>query len=186
MIIYVHSHDIYDRGRAFGRHESLSDVAHITIPAGACMGHVANTIIRTARNRRSIWLLIFNAHGGPGHVGIGAGLNASNVYDLAPVRPFMTPGGRGVEIHACQVASPGIAMEDGRPTHSDPRPYGEEFLLRMASILNSTVRASRSLQVGYESTWGIPRRGSDGYGRFEGDMVMVQPNGAASIHAPGI
>ena len=55
----------------------------------------------------------------------------------------------------------------------------------MAHVLNRPVRASSHPQVGYDSFLGIPRRGSDAQGRFEGDMVLVQPNGAASLHAPG-
>ncbi|NNG02584.1 MAG: hypothetical protein HKM95_00590 [Inquilinus sp.] len=186
MIIYVHSHDIFDRGRTFARHRSLTDVEHITVPAGACMGHIANSIVSVAQNERSIWLLILNSHGGPGTVSIGAGLDAATVFHLAPVRTYMTPGGRGVEIHACNVASEGIALERGRPTHSDPRPYGEEFIQRMAYTLGCPVRASRQFQSGYASSWGIPHRGNDDYGRFEGDMVLVQPNGAASLHRPGL
>ena len=187
MIIYVHSHDVYDRGRTFARHRSLSDVEHIIVPAGACMGHVANSIIDVARNERSIWLLILNAHGGPGYVGIGAGIDAATVFHLASVQPYMTPGCRGVEIHACSVAGEGFAMERGRRVHADPRPYGEEFMARMAHTLRCPVRASRQFQSGYDTNiFGYPYRGSDDYGRFEGDMVLIQPNGAASLHRPGL
>ena len=187
MIVYVHDRGIYDAGRTFGRHRRLSDVEHLLIDSSTTIPQMVRRIIARVRHRRSIWLLIFNAHGWAGRVAIGTGLDEASVYDLAPLRPYMTPGGRGVEIHACYVASAIIDHPCRYQNASCPQRHsvGVEFMRRMAHVLNCPVRASSHPQVGYDSFLGIPRRGSDAQGRFEGDMVLVQPNGAASLHAPG-
>ena len=105
MIVYVHDRGIYDAGRTFGRHRRLTDVEHLLIDSSTTIPQMVRRIIARVRHRRSIWLLIFNAHGWAGRVAIGTGLDKASVHDLAPLRPCMTPGGRGAEIHACYVAS---------------------------------------------------------------------------------
>ena len=187
MILYVHDRDLYDAGRTFGRHRRLRDVEHLLVDNRTTIPRLAARIIAQVRHRRSIWLLIFNAHGWGGRVAIGTGLDEASVYDLAPVRDYMTPGGRGVEIHACYVASALIDNPCAHQNASCPQRHsvGVEFMRRMAHVLNSPVRASSHAQVGYDSFLGIPQRGADDRGVFEGDMILVQPNGAASLHAPG-
>jgi hypothetical protein len=180
MIVYLHSHDIYDRGRSFGRHADLTDVAHITVPANSTVPQMVQSVIERVRNRRSIWLLIFNAHGWYARIGIGQGIDAYNVWDLAPLRDYMTPGGRGVEIHACLVAG-----AERAPGDTEFREVGIEFISRMAHVLNAPVRASTRLQVGVEYGWFGPVRGSDTVGVFEDDYLLVDPNGGGSSHPSG-
>jgi hypothetical protein len=205
MIVYVHSGDIYDAGRTFGRHASVRDVTHVIVPPRESVSAIAQRVIdalelRPARGAtgarsatmapaappqrtpalRSIWLLIFNSHGLPGRLMMGGGIDDTNVWDLAPLRPYMTPGGPGVEIHACLVAS--AILDHGGRHYS----IGVEFMTRMAHVLNAPVRASTQLQVGVEDGWFGPPAGSDTDGHFEGDFVRVEPNGGASLHAaPG-
>lgn len=180
MIVYVHSADIYDRGRPFGRHAGMRDVVHVTIPARTPVAEIAQRVIDVVHNERSIWLLILNGHGWAARVEIGEGLNAWNVFDLEALRPYMTPGGRGVEIHACHVAS--ADSVDGRPFLE----VGIEFMGRLAHVLNVDVRASTYAQVGVDENWlGLPLRGSDLEGRLEGDMLLVHPHGGGSSHAEG-
>ncbi len=181
MIVYVHSDDVYDRGRTFGRHRRLSDVEHITVSPSQSIDAVARAIIRTAGNLRSIWLLIFNSHGGSGHVNIGTGLDYMSVYELAPVQPYMTPrpGGRGVEIHSCNVAAAAYLRSQ---TPAESFQWGEEFMKRMASVLNCNVRGSTEFQLGYEESVFGPNWGTDDYGRFEGGFTMAQPTGRISRH----
>lgn len=225
MIVYVHSHDIHDAGRTFGRHARVRDVVHVTIPARESVAGIARRIIdgiglraperpeapplvpgtgarsgpvvrpgppvrhatgaipdapARASGRRSIWLLIFNSHGLPGRLFLGDGIDDTNVWDLLPLREYMTPGGHGVEIHACLVASAVIDPDGER------RSIGVEFLQRMAHVLNVPVMASTRAQIGVEEGWLGTMPGSDTHGVFEGDFVRVEPNGGASLHAaPG-
>lgn len=182
MIIYVHSAEIYDRGRTFGRHRGLPDVRHITISPGEIMDDVARKIIQTAGNLRSIWLLIFNSHGMPSHLNIGTGLGYMSVYELEPVRPYMTPGGRGVELHSCNVAADHYLDSDEEMIIF---PIGEEFMKRMASVLNCNVRGSTKTQAGYQENFLGPLRGADDYGRFEGGYTLVGPAGRVSRYPRG-
>lgn len=221
MIVYVHSHDIYDAGRTFGRHSRVRDVEHITVPARESVAGMVQRIMQAVdrgtaaaaqapplvprptptmqadrhvrraagagaraaagAGRRSIWLLIFNCHGAPGRLAIGDGLDDTNVWDLQPLRAYMTPGGPGVEIHACLVASAVIDPDGVR------RSIGVEFMRRMAHVLNAPVLASTRLQIGQDENWLGTVRGSDTHGVFEGDFVRIEPNGGASLHAaPGM
>jgi hypothetical protein len=180
MIVYLHSHDIYDRGRSFGRHSGVSDVAHIIVPASSTVPEMVRSVIARVRNRGSIWLLIFNAHGWAARIMIGQGIDSNSVWDLAPLREYMSPAGRGVEIHACLVAS-----ADRLPGETDFREVGIEFMARMAHVLNMPVRASTQLQVGVEEGWFGPLRGSDTVGVFEDNFLLVDPHGGGSSHASG-
>jgi hypothetical protein len=180
MIVYLHSHDIYDRGRAFGRHSGVGDVVHITVPANATVPDLVRTVIERVRNRGSIWLLIFNAHGWAARIMIGQGIDANNVWDLAPLRDYMSQDGRGVEIHACLVAS-----ADRLDGETGFREVGIEFMSRMSHVLNMPVRASTRRQVGVEEGWLGPLRGSDTVGVFEDNFLQVDPSGGGSSHPSG-
>jgi hypothetical protein len=180
MIVYLHSHDIYDRGRSFGRHAGVGDVVHIIVPAASTVPELVRSVTERVRNRGSIWLLIFNAHGWAARIMIGQGIDAHNVWDLAPLRDYMSVGGRGVEIHACLVAS-----ADRLDSETEFREVGIEFMSRLAHVLNAPVRASTRPQVGVEEGWLGPLRGSDTVGVFEDNFLLVDPTGAGSSHPSG-
>lgn len=191
MIVYLHSADMFDAGRTFGRHESLSDVIHITIPMSFSVTQIATETIARVVNQRSIWLLILNAHGAPGDIGLGTGITSANVRELNRLRDYMTPDGRGVEIHSCMVASDWIAGRPHVPEYENVTPragVGTTLVRNMAREMNCTVRAAYENQsgVGYLIPGILPASGNDYVGVFEGRWICVQPNGTYTEHDPGI
>lgn len=177
MILYMHSDEIYDQGLSFDRHRQLSDVEHVIVPAGMNLVAAIHLAISRVLHRRSIWLLILNAHGNRGIIGIGAtGIGPANVDSFSELAPYMTPGGRGVEIHSCLAASNTPNVE-GRGEG-----LGIEFLRRMAYFLQAPVRGAYGLQTGQHTQFfGMVRIG-DTRGRYETPWVTVFPNGAVVEH----
>ncbi|NSX55619.1 hypothetical protein [Parasulfitobacter algicola] len=169
MIVYVHSHDVYDSDTTFIRHRKLPDVEHIIIPYHASVDSIINSIIARARNKRSIWLLVLNAHGNSTFVSMGTNINQNNVHNFWKLAPYMTPSGRGVEIHSCLTASARMkkqVVKDGQ---------GLKFLRTFASSIGTTVRAGYGSQVGWDSFLGI--RHGDRQGMYETPWVSVRPSG---------
>ena len=203
MIVYLHSPDVPDAGRTFERHKDLTDVIHIIINENYSVPQIVQEVIRRVRQPRSIWLLIFNAHGNSGTIHLGRGIGILNVTELSPLAPYMTLGGKGVEIHSCLVASSVTSSEANAghsgeyDIHRDPAVdrvdlirttpgmtnLGMTFIEYMAASLNVPIRGGMDYQIGQQTaTFG----GSigDTEGVFEGPWVTVWPNGAATQHDP--
>lgn len=176
MIVYVHSHDIYDAGMSFDRHQGLRDVVHITIPTGYSLAQTMRAIIARVRNRHSIWRMIWNAHGNRGHVGLGRGIGPYNAQELTTLAPYFTHGGPGLEIQSCLVASA------AHGTESADDGLGVETVRRFAYFLQVPVRGAYGLQYGQDTTlFGMVTIG-DTEGRYETPWVTAYPNGAVSEH----
>lgn len=104
MIIYVFDKRIYDTPRTSTR-ESVSDTEMVIAQESDSVRHIVNDIIAAAQNERSIWLLRIICHGAPGGLQLGAGVNVGNARLFSDLQPYFTPGGRGIELHSCNVAS---------------------------------------------------------------------------------
>ncbi len=198
MIICLNSSDfpntVYSRHlRADGL--ISSDVRIIVVSQDTPVADMAQAIINNARTgrpiaERSIYRLIINAHGAPGRIGIGVGLNVNNVADLAPLRPYFTPlgsGGHGVLIDACLVASgnetSGAYIYSGNSCELEPAfryrgsmicepGAGYGFITEMARVLDTKITAGFNAQFG--------NNGPDS-GEIEGSYIRVFPNGRTQI-----
>ena len=167
MIVYVHSYDIFDRGETWERH-SGHPVEHVILPQRATVADMCTAIQAAARSHRSIWNLIFNAHGlvdrvyerptGELSMSDVAVLRPANAHELAPLRPYFTPGGRGIEIHGCAI-------------------LGARAGWRLCQLLSQTllvsVYASSFNQRGISPWWSSTR--SDRRGGFEGGAMVFRP-----------
>lgn len=100
MIVTVVSHD--DAGLL---PDVRSDERRIIIPAATSIAEMVQQIQRSAETEQNIWLLRFSCHGNAGTLFIGEGISQRNVDQLAPLRPWFSPMARGIEFHACAVAS---------------------------------------------------------------------------------
>ncbi|MEZ5424970.1 MAG: hypothetical protein R2747_01780 [Pyrinomonadaceae bacterium] len=104
MIIYVFDKRILRTPRTSSR-ESVTDTGMVIADQSDNIQNIVNRIITRAENERSIWLLRIICHGTPGGLVLGTGVNAGNAELFAPLAPYFTPDGRGIELHACNVAS---------------------------------------------------------------------------------
>lgn len=169
MIIYVHSYDIFDRGTTWSRHGSISDVHHIILSQTETMDGMVRKIIRIARNERSIYTLIINAHGvvNTCHLPLGR-VSISDVADLStatasfmtPLAPYFSSPCNGLELHCCEV----LGASDGWT-----------LCRTLAANLGVDVYASVALQSGI-SPW-YSSTPSDTRGRFEGRTYRFDPSG---------
>lgn len=201
MIVYLHSPDVQDAGRTFDRHKDVPDVVHIIINQNSTVAQIVDEVIRRVRNPRSIWLLIINSHGNSGMIALGRGIGIMDVTGLSPLAPYMSLGGKGVEIHSCMVASSVTSSERDAghsgeyDVHRNPHDrnalirttpgmtnLGMTFLEYMAASLNVPVRAAIELQTGQTTSFGSDIGDTEGV--FEGPWVTVWPNGSATQHDP--
>ena len=82
----------------------------------------------------SIWMLRILAHGSPGYIQLGTGVEASQARNFSLLAQYMTPqrmNGRGVQIHGCNVG-------EGR--------YGRHLLQALADAVGMPVTASTKVQ----------------------------------------
>lgn len=169
MIVYIHSHEIEDRGYTMGRHSGVGDIVHIIVPEGTSVSGIASLVTARVTHASSIWTLIFNGHGDDNRSGtiyIGGWIDASNVIDLAPINPLMNRRGRGVELHCCRAAA------------------STAMISAMARTLGVAVMAGVENQVGMRCSSGsnlcLPF-GGDTYGRLEGPVAVAATDGSISF-----
>jgi hypothetical protein len=123
---------------------------------------IKEAVRQKGQGERSIWLLRLCAHGYAGHLELGKGMAWHNTKSWAgawkKLAPWMTPGGRGVEIWGCGVASETDVREVGSKTASGR----SEF--RPGTVPKAFVRQERwknnyrrGPQVGRLGGLGAPR-----------------------------
>ncbi len=165
MIVYIHSHEIPDRDRTFDRHAGVRDVVHITVPNNTPVEGIVALVKTQVRNCGSIWKLIFNGHGDSARTGgiyFGDWIFAADVIRFAPLRAFMTPYGRGIEMHSCRTGS------------------SEAMVVNLARTFGVRVVAGVENQRGPNLIpfTEIPSPfGGDQFGVIEGQTVIAFPNG---------
>jgi len=181
MIVYIHSYDVADAGRTFGRHLGR-EVKHVVVPESTQVSDVARLVLSsfTVEERSSaagsIDLLILNSHGSPGVLHLGGieddafDLHIGNAAAFAePFARFLKSGrsgGQGVEIHGCGVAGGSLMRGcNGEVTDEIDDPHiGFRFLYALACGFESRVMASASPQV------------SDYDGFFEDTLICASPD----------
>lgn len=172
MILYIHSHEIEDRGITMDRHAAASDVVHIVVPDGTDVPGIVALVNAQVRDRGSIWTLIFNGHGDDhrsGAIYFGDWINTPDVTGFSTLAPFMNPVGRGVEIHCCRSGS------------------NEAFVQAMANAFNVRVTAGVENQLGRDHipfTSIVSPIGGDTFGVIEGPSVVAFPGGRTA-HSSG-
>lgn len=169
MIIYVHSYDIFDAGITWSRHSSASDVQHIVLRPKDTIQSMVNRIISTARNERSIYTLVINAHGvvlngcgtplGCIRISASATLDAATAVQMETLRPYFSDSCNGLELHSCEVLGAGD---------------GWTMCRTLSRCLNVSVYASVAPQLGVVEWY---RPGRDAHGRFEGRTYRFRPDG---------
>lgn len=165
MIIYAQDMKLMQEGfsmATFGKHKSVKDLTKVMIYRDCPVEQMVSSIIgATGLVRQSIWLLVIDAHGGPGRIRIGQGLDVTTVGCLYPLREYMNPRGEGVEIHSCSVGASSVSKH-GKGRFS-PFGKGYTFLLAMANTLKVPVRG------------GVDYQYEDDRGKIEGHNIMVFP-----------
>ena len=165
MIVYIHSHEIPDRGITFGRHAGVRDVVHIIVPDHTSVEGIVALVGAQVRNRGSIWKLIFNGHGDSqrsGAIYFGNWIFAADVIRFSPLRAFMNAAGRGIEMHTCRTGS------------------NEAMVLNLARTFGVRVVAGVENQLGpnlIPFTENISPIGGDQFGLIEGQTVIASPDG---------
>lgn len=163
MILYIHSHEIEDRGFSMGRHAGARDRVHILVPDGTSVSGIVDLVNARVGDEGTIYTLIFNGHGDDlrtGSIYFGNWIDSSNVGEFAPLRRLMNAHGFGVELHCCRSGS------------------SETMLLKMARAFGVRVTAPLENQVGWSCYEGTPLCiGGETFGRFEGPVVRVYPDG---------
>ena len=138
--------------------------------------------IRDATRPRSIWALRIVAHGNRGGFrtadssllseNFGAWVHLRNTREtFGQLAGYFTPGGLGIELHCCNVASGQWEVYDGRTRDRsgcfDADGAGMRFVQDIADITSARVTA------------GISDQDVSAYGRedwrFEGTYVVVNP-----------
>lgn len=177
MIVYLHSVDVSDAGRTFGRHRG-QDVLHVQMPTDTAVSRAAE-VVRSATGIVSgtIDLLVINTHCSPGRIHL-SGVE-DDTYDVSeqnvelfapPFAPMLKPadqGGQGVEIHGCYVAAGSV---DPRTGEIDDPDLGLRFLYLLACGFRHQVMGTASPQV------------SDSAGLFEDDVVIAMPDSDPDWH----
>jgi hypothetical protein len=100
---------------------------------------------------RSIWMLRVLAHAAPAYIGLGTGVRMAQATLFSVLAQYMTSrdgGGRGVEIHGCQVSG---------------SRRGGDLLQAIADAVGMPVRASPQVQR------------PDTEFRFEGTFTTFEP-----------
>ena len=108
-------------------------------------------VIELVRTPWSIWMLRILAHGRPGYIELGTGVEASRARNFSVLARYMTPqnrNGRGVQIHGCNV---------GESRH------GRQLLQALADAVGMPVSASPQVQR------------PDTHFSFEGPSITLPP-----------
>lgn len=143
---------------------------------------IKREVTKKGQGKRSIWLMHIHGHGNIGYMEIGTGLHEWNAKDFKPLAEWMTPGGSGVVLHGCWVASAGKVGKNGKMIshNADIRPCelgrfypgrpidisrGWELLWQLSCALQVPVKAGIDVQY-----W-------DKYGEIEGPSLTVTSNG---------
>lgn len=131
---------------------------------------IKNSVRFLNQGERSIWLLRLCCHGNAGVMWLGEGVRARNAHQFRGLADWMTPGGRGVEIHGCGVGSDDSILQDALPicrrgSFGSPTGLGRIFLLKLAAAFGVPVTGAINCQR------------SDRLFRFEGPTVTAYPDG---------
>lgn len=106
MIVYAYDERGLDIPHRASTRESVTDYKIVSIAETDSLHDAVEKIRQKARHERNIWLLRIIAHGFPGGFQFGNGrVNVGNVSLLHDLAAYFTPGGRGIELHCCNVAS---------------------------------------------------------------------------------
>lgn len=169
MILYIHSHEIADRGYTFGRHYGYPrGVNHIVVPDGTTVTGITTLVQSQVGASGKIDLLIFNGHGNNGSIYFGDWIDAEDALDFSPLADLMNQFANGVELHCCFSAA------------------GDLSLLRaMHEAFGTKIVAPFGAQLGrlcYENA-GPPCLPIDGdnadyTGVFEGPIAIITREGA--------
>ena len=172
MILYIHSHEMEDRGVTMERHAGVRDLVHIIVPRGTSVAGIVSLVNGQITRPGSIWTLIFNGHGDSARTGailFGNWIESNQVSGFSPLGRLMNRAGRGVELHCCRAAS------------------NETMMVNMARAFGVRVTAGVEDQVGRAGRhWGsvtLPF-GGDSFGLIEGQTVVAFPNGRVASSAP--
>lgn len=111
---------------------------------------IVTRVIAAVGQRHVIWMLRIVAHGLPGRMELGSGVGMAEAGGFAPLRPYFSVNGPGVELHSCNLG-------DG--------PAGRRLLQRLANAVGRPAVASSELQL------------ADNGFRFEGAVVRAEPAG---------
>jgi hypothetical protein len=177
MLIYVHAEDIADAGRTYPRHTGL-DVRHTMIARGLNARHMAAQILELLTDDElqggpCIEMLVFNAHGAPGTLYIGEGIDEHNLTAIAsPLRDLLVPfsdGGQGIEVY-CDHVAPELRFEQDVPDTEGMIETGVRFIYTMAHDFGTRVRATLDLRM------------PDRFGFLEGTFVEALPDECADWH----
>jgi hypothetical protein len=125
-----------------------ADAQIVIAGPGDNIAGLMQSIRAAVRTANTIWLLRILAHGNQGFVQLGRGLRLSEAHQFLLIAALMTPNGKGIEIHGCEV---------GGGSH------GRRLLQRIANAIGMQVAASPGWQ------------GADNRFQFEGQMTTVQP-----------
>lgn len=181
MIIYAFDARFEAVYRRASSRESATDYKIVTILETDPLHVAIEKIRQKARREQNIWLLRIIAHGYPGGMQMGNDdVNVGNVGLFRELAPYFTPGGRGIELHSCNLASStsrlvplidvnpggcGWLTDRGTPD-SGTGGVGGAFLHAMASATGVSVVA------GYDTQF------LDSGFRWEGRGTMtVEPSG---------
>lgn len=129
-------------------------------------------LIAASEGENSIWLLRLCAHGNSGFLELGEGLTAANAFHFNILGNYFTPGGGGIEIHACGVGS-SMALEppfiQGRGGIGSTKGPGYDLLRALAQGTGVQVTAAINIQ------------GADRYHNWEGMAITVTPDGSSCM-----
>lgn len=174
MIVYVHDRrSPWNHYRAFRRDQGVSDVKFVIVSPSMTIAQVAGAIVRAGGAKGSIWRLMLLAHGNSGYLQIGRGLTRATAPQLGVLRSSFTPGGEGIEIHGCGVAS-GTAIGDtptiGLRGSGQSGGGGDRLVRALAFATGVTVKAAIDAQrVDYD-------------GVFNGPYIAVGPRGSTTVN----
>ena len=174
MIVYIHSHEIADRGYTFGRHsEYMGITRHIIVPDGTTVSGICS-LVSASTSPSSIDLLIFNGHGNP-HDGIyfGDWIDAEGARSFSTLGSFMnqTTRGQGVQVHCCYAAAFGNDLDLVRSMH---RAFQTKIVAPFGPQLG------RSCYDGGPPCLPIDREDADYTGVFEGPIAIISGNGTVT------
>ena len=167
MILYAFDSEVAGRYRAWKRHAAVRDVKRCYFRENTPPENIVKGIIHSAGKRQSIWLLILVAHGNPGSLSLGGAIDVRALSKFAPLRDYMTPGGPGIEVHGCGIASDTRLDRHGRGSHLSGRGgVGYNWVSTLARTVGVPVTAGLDDQI------------LDELGRLEGTLITVQPDGS--------
>ena len=183
MIIYLHDYrSPWPRYLKFKPHQNATDVEHIVVSKVMSMDQVVEAVIRKAAKPKSIWLLLLLAHGNQGYLELGTGLTKDTCHHFHDLREFMTPGGEGIEIHGCAVASNSPIADYPFLPHNERLKHlkgtAESSRTAGVNMLKALARAGNCIVKG-----AIDAQWVDRDGKYNGHYVVVKPTGTFEIRS---